>query len=124
MEEQDSASIEEDFFLRKRIIMKRTIVKTEIVEEFEQANHPIIKTINYKPQQYKKEQFPLEKNLESKAIDDLECRKELAKLLGLEDLPVQTPEAFAKLDGLFDDIAQPEDVDVVKWVKSLRRRKY
>jgi hypothetical protein len=62
--------------------------------------------------------------LEPSLMDDSESRVELAKILSLPNLPEKSDYAFDALNGLFDDLVGPnEEVDVVKWVKDLRRGK-
>jgi len=56
------------------------------------------------------------------AIDDLEERKELAKIIGLSDVPPKNPHAFEELSGLFDELTDAGRIDVVNMVKALRRR--
>lgn len=55
--------------------------------------------------------------------DDLEERKELAKIIGLEGVPEKKMDAFEEILGLLDGfIGGEEEVDAVKVVKALRRR--
>jgi hypothetical protein len=122
MEYKSSYDEQKISITRKTIVVKKLIEETVTIEEIEQPTTPIIKTISYNPQHFARALSSEEESVKSMAIDDLECRKELAKLLGMVDLPIRSPDAFAKLDGLFDDITESEDVDVVKWVRSLRRK--
>lgn len=62
-------------------------------------------------------------NLDKHAIDDLEERKELARIVGLENLPVKTSTAFDEISGIFDGLGTEKEVDTVKMVKKIRRRR-
>lgn len=59
---------------------------------------------------------------EALTIDDLEERKELAKILNIPEVPRLDDLAFDEILGIFDDLMKEEKVDAVEWVKSLRRR--
>lgn len=123
----DEIVIEENkaTFSKKRIFRREIIRETVTIEEIEIPDtKPIVKTISFEPMSHARSAISLCESLESTSIDDSECRKELARLLDIQELPTRNPDAFAELDGLFDDIIQlGEKVDVTKWVRSVRKRK-
>lgn len=111
--------------IRKVILKREVVTKTEkITQEFElgETEAPIRRSVEVAPLVLAGRFRPRE-TVESMSLDDLECRKELKKLLGLQSLPERIEESFDNLYGLFDDLLEPdEEVDTTKWVKSLRRR--
>jgi len=123
----DEIPIEEQkvAFSKKRILRREIIRETVTIEEIEiPETKSIIDRIVFEPLSATRSAVSLCESVESASIDDSECRKELAKLLDIQELPTKNPDAYAEIDGLFDDVIQSgEKVDVTKWVKSLRRRK-
>lgn len=121
----DENIVEEKRMLYSKRTIIREIIRETVVEVMEiPGNKPIVNTITFEPLSYERLGVTSSESLESLSIDDLECRKEIAKLLDIQDLPTRSPNAYSKLDGLFDDIVQPgEEIDVTKWVKSMRKRK-
>jgi len=113
----------------RRIIIKEIITevvrKTEITKEIEvPEGKPIVESMLFEPLPYAKVANVSNESPESMSIDDSECRKELIRLLGLQEPLGRSADAFDELDGLFDDIVEAEGkVDVTKWVRSLRSRK-
>jgi hypothetical protein len=116
------------FKQEKVVILKR---KTIIVEEAE-YHYQMVKDVpvengNGHPPFGKQVLSKIEhtdyEKLPNLSIDDLQERKELARIVGLETLPVKTPDAFAKIIGIFDSIVvDSAEIDTTKMVKALRRR--
>jgi hypothetical protein len=107
----------------KKITIKKEIVtKTETIT-MEIPEQSITRSFSFKPIITKATPFVFDQALNATLIDDSECRVELVKLLNLPAIPETSENAFDELDGLFDDLVESgEEVDVVKWVKDLRRR--
>ena len=55
--------------------------------------------------------------------DDSKMREKLAKLVGLDSVPVIDPNAIDKLDGLFDDLIDGP-IDCVQIIKEARIRDF
>ena len=55
-------------------------------------------------------------------FDDIEERKELARVVGLSDVPKKKIESFDTIFGMFDNIAKENESDAVEMIKTLRRR--
>jgi len=126
MSEEEIVVEGEKGFLRKVIIKREIVTKTEtVIQEFEYPKEqgPIIKSLEFEPVTHVTRRTPSEESYEAISIDDSECRKELVQLLDLPTVPEKRVEAFDELYGMFDDIVESgEEVNVIKWVKSLRRR--
>ena len=113
--------------IKKRRITKKTIIYEEIeeveeIEVYDYGSKPPNFTLLEHPELIS---IPLLESIESKEaleIDDFDLRKELAELIGLHEVPEKSEKSFEEICGIFDDITFTEDVDVVKWIKSLRRK--
>ena len=122
--------VEEERELRlRKVTIRETVTtktKTITIQEFEQPTdkQPIIKSLEFEPVTYvSRRTHPSEESYEAISIDDLECRKELAQIVGLPTVPEKRSNAFNELYGIFDEIVEAEEeVNVTEWVKSLRRR--
>lgn len=109
--------------LRRRIttiIEEETIAENIREEPFEEA---LPKTVRYSPLVFSR---PLPVSSECRdalVIDDLEERRELARITGLFEVPEKSDVAFEEIIGIFNNLAIEEKTDAVEWVKSLRRRR-
>jgi len=67
--------------------------------------------------------FTESESLKETILDDLDERKELAKIIGLDRIPERTMDAFEEIPGLLDElVSKNEEVDAVKMIKALRKR--
>jgi hypothetical protein len=110
---------------QKIIIKKQIVTRTEKIEVFtiEIPEKQITRSLRYYHAPLNFSPSVHDESFDALLIDDSECRKELATLLNLPAIPEKSKSAFDELDGLFDDLVESgEEVDVVKWVKDLRRR--
>jgi hypothetical protein len=109
-------------FRRKMMIIEEEFITENVREEhFEDVYHkvfqyevpPIPRPITIKTE-WLKERF----------LDDLEERKELARVIGLDELPEITPDAFEKILGLLDKykLINEKEIDTTEIIKALRKR--
>lgn len=109
-------------FRRKVMIIEEEFVTENIREEhfediyrevFPYEVHPILRPVTAKSEL--KEHF----------LDDLEERRELAKMIGLDELPDIAMDAFEKILGFLDKykfIIDEKEINTVEMVKALRKR--
>jgi hypothetical protein len=65
---------------------------------------------------------PVAENSAALRIDDSRARKEIAALAGLDSIP-KSESRIDELSGLFDSLfSKRDEVDVTKWVRSIRQR--
>lgn len=110
-------------FRRKVVMIEEEFVTENIREEhfediyreiFQHEVHPIPRSVTTKSEQLK----------EQRVLDDLDERKELAKLIGLDELPEMNIDAFEKILGFLDKykLVDEKETNTVEMVKKLRKR--
>ena len=118
----------DETFYRTRILRRKKIV---IIEEDylldnrqeTQGENPYHKFIVYEKHPIKVDKLSSDADLISEQeIDDLDERRELARIIGLEKLPSKEVEAFDEIEGVFDELIGENEIDTVQLVKNLRRR--
>jgi hypothetical protein len=99
---------EEEFFLTEDIVEEPSEV---IFQDFVVQNIPIPShaTVSFESQN-------------EPDLEDIEERKELSKIVGLQEVPMKTVDAFDEIMGIFDNVASKDELDTVKMVKAIRRR--
>lgn len=106
--------------IRKRVtrVIAESYEET-IIREFKD---PTLQSLSFDPSELVSRVSSEECN-EASAIDDLEIRKELTRIVGLPFVPEKSDRAYEEISGIFDDIIDEDEIDVVAWVKSVRRTK-
>lgn len=101
------------------IVEEEEIITTEIQENPFESTHSQI-DVHMTPISHIEIASPyIEEEQES---EDFEERKELAKIIGLTEVPKKTVDAIDEIFGMFDSIITDSQVDVVKMIKDLRQR--
>lgn len=112
-----------------RLILKRKkmmIIEEEYIAEniHEQSSEDIFQEVvmHKEPISIMRHSIIQPQNIDEYFEDDLEERKDLARIVGLGSLPDKTTTAFDSINGIFDELPMEREIDTVRMVKSLRRR--
>jgi hypothetical protein len=112
-----------------RVVLKRkkmmVIEEEYVVENFhEQPSEDIFQEVvlHKEPVFFQRHSVAQPQNIDEYFDNDLEERRDLARIVGLKSLPDKTTTAFDEIDGIFDELSMGKEIDTVRMVKNLRRR--